>query len=87
MEGNPEISAHVKCNLLYLIYLRHLIASGSGHKSDFFCSPKKPILLHACATCSELPSTDIRAMTPTMSEQKLQGAVSNVLYLKYCVQS
>ena len=26
-------------------------------------------------------------MTPTMSEQKLQGAVSNVLYLKYCVQS
>ena len=27
----------------------------SGHKSDFL-PPKIPIFLHACATCSELPS-------------------------------
>ena len=26
-----------------------------SHRSDFF-SPKRPILRHACATCSELPS-------------------------------
>ena len=27
----------------------------SGQKSDFF-APIRPIFLHACATCSELPS-------------------------------
>ena len=38
------LGEHVRSNLCYLIYLRHLI------------KPKRPFFLHACATCSELPS-------------------------------
>ena len=53
-DGNSEIGAKERSNLYHLIGLRHLI-------KDFF--PEIPIFLHACATCSELPS-DISTMTP-----------------------
>ena len=39
LDGNPEIGAHVRSNLCYLICLRHLIKY-SGHKSDFVFSEK-----------------------------------------------
>ena len=41
-------------NLCYLFCLG-IDYIGSSHKSDFF-PPKNTIFLHACATCSELPS-------------------------------
>ena len=44
IDGNSEISAHVRSNLCYFICLRHSIRS------------KRPIFLHACAICSELQS-------------------------------
>ena len=42
-------------NLCYLICLRHLIRSRAD-KNRIFFAPIRPIFLHACATCSELPS-------------------------------
>ena len=53
-EGNSEIGAHARKNLFYLIGLRHLIRLRVV-SNRFFLSPKRPIFLHACTTCSELP--------------------------------
>ena len=52
LDGIPEIFAYVGNNLCYLICLRHY----RGQSQIGFSSPKGPIILHACATCSELPS-------------------------------
>ena len=43
---------HVRSNLCYLIWLRHLLRTVTNR----IFSPNKLIFLHACATCSELPS-------------------------------
>ena len=45
LDSNSEKVVHVGSNLSYLICLRHQIFS-----------PKRPIFLHACTTCSGLPS-------------------------------
>ena len=55
LDGNPEIGANVRSNLSYLICSRHLIRSRNVTDRIFF-SPKITIFLHACDTCSELPS-------------------------------
>ena len=59
-----------------------------SHKSDFF-SPKWPIFLHACATCSELPSnisTMIPFKFPFKREIEISGQISrtniNILVAK-----
>ena len=51
-DGNFEIGAHVVANLCSLISLRHL----RDVTNRMFFSPKRPTFLHACATCSEIPS-------------------------------
>ena len=51
--GNSEVGAHIRSNLWYLICLRHWIES--SHISYFIFNSEKTFLLHACATCSELP--------------------------------
>ena len=56
LDGNSEIVAHVRSKHCYLICLRHLIRSRTVTNRIVF-SPKRRIFLHACATCSELPST------------------------------
>ena len=56
LDGNLETVADVKSNLCYLICLRHLIGSSAVLNRGFFFSEKKTIFLHACATCSEIPS-------------------------------
>ena len=53
--GNSEIGAHVKNNICCLIFLMHLIRSRAVTNRIFF-SPIRPIFLHACTKCSELPS-------------------------------
>ena len=55
LEGDSEIGAHVRSKLGFRICLRHLIRSRLVTNRIFF-SAKRPIFLHACATCSELPS-------------------------------
>ena len=55
LDGNSEIGAHVRINNLYnLICLRQLIRSRAVTNRIFFS--KRPIFLHVCVTCSELPS-------------------------------
>ena len=54
LDGNSEIGAQVRSNLYYLICLRRL--NSSGQSQIGFFSLKRPIFLHACTTCSELPS-------------------------------
>ena len=46
--GNSEIGAHIRGNLCYFFWLRHLIRS-KGVTNRFIWS----ICLHACATCFE----------------------------------
>ena len=54
LDGNSENGAHVRSNLSCLTCLRHLIRSRALSNQIF--SSEKTLLLHACATCSELPS-------------------------------
>ena len=48
LDGNSEIGAYVRSNLCYLMSLKQ--------SQITFVLTKKPIVLHACATCSELQS-------------------------------
>ena len=52
--GISVIGAQVRSNPFYLICLRHLIRSRAV--TNRISSPKRPIFLHTCATCSESPS-------------------------------
>ena len=58
LDGNSEIVAHERRNLVYLICLRFLIiwVAGSSNKSDILCLLKHIFPLCARATGSELPS-------------------------------
>ena len=58
-EGNLEIDAH--CSL---IFIRHFIRSRAVTNRIF--SRKRPVFLHACATCSKLP-TNISTMKKKLS--------------------
>ena len=53
LDGISEMGAHVRSNLCYFICLRHEIRSRAVTNLSYF-SPKRPIFLHACATCFEL---------------------------------
>ena len=53
LDGNSEICAHVKSVSLLFDLFKAFDQFESSHKSDSFLSE---ILLHMCATCSELPS-------------------------------
>ena len=53
LEGNTEIGAHIRSNLCFLMFKAFDVIKGSD-KSYFFTM--KALSLHACATCSELPS-------------------------------
>ena len=55
LNGNSEIGAHVRSSLCYLIGLR-LVIRPKAVTNRFFLSSNRTIFLHACATCSELPS-------------------------------
>ena len=50
--GTLEIDAHAMTNISYLIWLRHMIRSRAVKKRFF--PPKRPIIHHSCATCSDL---------------------------------
>ena len=57
----------------------------SSHKSDFFFSPKRPIVLHACATVSELPSnisTMVQIDARELVMRQLQGGRYELFLLK-----
>ena len=70
LDGNSEIGAHVWSNLCYLICLRHLIRSKTVTNLIF------PIFLHACATCSKLPS-DISNMDGSIYlESEFEGGAA-----------
>ena len=55
LDGYLEIGAHVRNNLCYLIFVRHL--NNSRAVTNLIFSPKILVFLYACVTCSELPST------------------------------
>ena len=63
VDGNSEIGAHVGSNLCHLICLKHLINSRAV--IGFF---SLQIFLHACATCSKLPSN-----TSTMDSTAIEN--------------
>ena len=52
--GNSLRGAHVRWNLYYSTWLRHLIRPKAVPTRIFLS--EKTYFLHACATCSELPS-------------------------------
>ena len=54
LDGNSETGANVGSNLCCFICVRHLIRSRAVQVGFF--SQKNPIILHACTTCSRLPS-------------------------------
>ena len=56
LDGNTDIGVHIRRLLWHLICLRHFLRSREVTIRIFFFSEKNPILLHACATCFELPS-------------------------------
>ena len=52
VDGISEIGAHVRSNICSLFKAFDYFES--SHKSDYLY-PKRPVFLHACATCSQLP--------------------------------
>ena len=52
-DGTSKVGANVRCNLCYLICLRHLMRARVVTNQTF--SPNKPTFLHAFSTCSDLP--------------------------------
>ena len=52
LDGDSEIDAHINSKLANMICLRHWFMS-----LIIFFLQKRPVSLHACTTCSELPST------------------------------
>ena len=59
LDGKSEIGAHVRRDLCNSICLRHFIRSRVVIMGIFL---KSTIILHACATCSKLPSINISTM-------------------------
>ena len=57
LDGNSEIGAHVRSNLFPLFMFKAFGQIESISQIEiYFISLKRPICLHACATCFELPS-------------------------------
>ena len=63
---------HVWSNLGNLIYLEHLFRSAEVTNQIFFL--RKTVLLHTCATSSELPS-NIRTMTGRVNSSLLTQVI------------
>ena len=59
LDGNSEIGAHVRSNLCYLIFLRHLLRSRT-----VTIVSEKTTFLYAGATCFELPSNTRTMIMP-----------------------
>ena len=55
LDCHSETGVHVQNNLSYLICLRYLIRSRAATNQVFFL--KRPIFLHKCTTCYELPAS------------------------------
>ena len=54
LDGNSEIGAHLRSDIVNLICSMHLIRSRAVSNLKFI--PEKPFFLHTCAICFELPS-------------------------------
>ena len=54
LDGNSEIGVQIRSNLFDFIFVIHLIRYQEQSQNVFF-PPKRAIMLHACATCFELP--------------------------------
>ena len=65
-ESNPEIGAHVRSKLCYLIGSRHLLRSRAVTNQIFF-SLKRTNFLHACAAFYKLPSNIITIVYPAIN--------------------
>ena len=50
LDGNSEIGVHVRSNICFFD-----LCKAFDKIEIVFLSPKRPIFLHACETCSELP--------------------------------
>ena len=69
LAGNSERAAYAKSNICHLICLKHLIRSTKVTHRMFFS--ENTFFHHACATCSELPSS-----TMVSTEIHLHAATS-----------
>ena len=61
LDRNTDMGAYVRISLCYLICVRHFITSRAV-TNQILVSKERPIFLHACAKCSELPSNKITMM-------------------------
>ena len=66
-DGNSDIGSHVRSNFCYLICIMHFVRSSAVTNRIL---QKIPIFLHACATCSELPSNISVMQTPAVEEHE-----------------
>ena len=73
LEGNSEIGANVRSNLCYLICLQQMVRSRAVAIRIFFRKD-----LHACVTCSDLPSNINRMVE--ISRGFIQVEINKVSY-------
>ena len=84
LDSTWEIVALVRSNLYYSIVVRPLILSRAVTDRIVFFSLKRPVFLHACATCSELPS-NISTMLSAFMEN-ISGSISVQSVYEYYIQ-
>ena len=65
------IMAYVLKKTCFLIFLRHLTGP-KAVTNRYLSSPKRPYVLHACATCSKLPA-NISTMPPCVKRLHVHG--------------
>ena len=75
-DGSSEIDAHIRSNLCYLIWLRHLMRSRAV-TNRFFFSPRIPFFLQMCATCSKIPSTMNTSLFTVFKDTSLHLCLNN----------
>ena len=86
LEGNSETCAHVRSNLRYLFYLRHLIRSSAVKKTLLSISEKKyfPLCLLRCSELSSNICTMIFMSAALPGYQMTSGLIiSHVLSWLY----
>ena len=87
LDYNSEMVVQVQSKISNLIFLRHFLRS-TEVKIGF--SPKRPIFLHACGTCSKLPLA-CSAVKPLDCNSEMgvqvQSKISNLIFLRHFLRS
>ena len=73
LDGNSEMGPHVRRNICYVISL-------GREQSQIEIAPERPIFLHACATCSELPSNISTMRVPVSPVALLYFVFNQIIF-------